>query len=41
MTKVRYIIMALAIAVPGYALASHFMRSGTCPSCPTCPDHAR
>jgi len=36
--KVRYIVIAIALAIPGYALASHFLVSRDCPSCPMCPD---
>jgi hypothetical protein len=38
MKKIHYVILALALAIPGVALASHYFRSGHCPSCPSCPN---
>lgn len=37
MKKARYLLIALCLALPGYALASHYLASGDCPSCPECP----
>ena len=38
MKNVRYLVLALALAIPGYAIASHYLGSRHCPSCPMCPD---
>ena len=37
MKKARYLVMLIALALPGYAIASHYFGSHDCPSCPQCP----
>lgn len=41
MKKARYVLIAIALMIPGYALASHYLHKSGCPSCPSCPDSDR